>query len=130
MPQNGKVIFVETGASDPDFNLRREPGFILSAKTKNGVVFASVIERHGEYNPTVEYTKGSHTQVKNVEHFRFGTVDYIRVTSKSGEFVGLAIAQDGSEDSRHSIEIDGKTISWRGPYFLVNSQKHASQGEL
>ena len=130
MPQNGKVIFVETGASDPDFNLRREPGFILRAKTKNGVVFASVIERHGEYNPTVEYTKGSHTQVKNVEHFSFGTVDYIRVTNKSGEFVELAIAQDGSEDSRHSIEIDGKTISWRGPYFLVNSQKHASQGEL
>jgi len=36
---------------------------MLRAKTNDGVSFASVIEPHGDYNPTVEYTIGSHSQV-------------------------------------------------------------------
>ena len=130
MPKNGKVIFIETGATDPDFNLRREPGFILRAKTTGGASFASVIERHGEYNPTVEYTKGSRTQVKAVEHIERGNISYVRVEGKNGEVVGLAIAHGAAADSSNSIEIDGQTISWQGPYHLVNSQSHKAKGGL
>lgn len=129
MPETGKVIFVETGATDPDFNLRHEPGFILRAKTRGGVAFASIIERHGEYNPTVEYTKGSHTQVKQVRHIKGEGVDFIRIETKAGQIVGLAIAPDAAADSRNQIEIDGETVSWQGPYHLVHSKIQAEQGE-
>ena len=125
MPEDGKVIFVETGATDPDFNLRKEPGFVLRAKTKGGVAFASVIERHGEYNPTVEYTKGSHTQVKHVRHIQDGDIDVIRITTVKGESVSLAIAKGASDDSQHKIVIDGKEIGWQGPYHLIHSEIHS-----
>ena len=98
---------------------------MLRAKTKGGVAFASVIERHGEYNPTVEYTKGSHTQVKHVRHIQDGDIDVVRITTVKGESVSLAIAKGASDDSQHKIVIDGKEIGWQGPYHLIHSEIHS-----
>jgi len=58
VPANTKVVFTQIGANDPNFNLKPEPGFMLRAKTNNGAAFVSVIEPHGDYNPTLEYTLG------------------------------------------------------------------------
>jgi len=77
VPAGTKVVFTQVGANDPNFNLKNEPGFMLRAKTNNGVSFASVIEPHGDYNPTVEYTLGSHSRVKSVSHFEGGAAEYI-----------------------------------------------------
>jgi len=63
MPENGSVIFAEIGANDPNFNLRREPAFILRANSNDGISYVSVIEPHGEYNPTVEFTLNSHSEI-------------------------------------------------------------------
>ena len=124
VPSGTSVIFAEIGASDPDFNLRREPAFILRARGDDGVSFASVIEPHGDYNPTVEYTVGSHSQVASVTHAESGADEFIEVTLKSGKKIGLALAASTDSDEQHSAEINGKTVSWTGPYGLFGS-KHA-----
>jgi len=124
VPQGAEIIFAEIGANDPDFNLRREPAFILRSGNNDGVTFASVIEPHGEYNGTVEYTLNSHSNIKSVRHFESGSHDYIRIETKDGDVVGLAIAGVPDAQAVHSMSVDGEELSWTGPYKLFQSQKH------
>jgi len=129
VPENTKVIFAEIGASDPDFNLRREPAFIYRSNSDEGASFISVIEPHGDYNPTVEYTLNSHSNIKTVRHFESGSDEFIQIETKEGEKVGLAIAGDMSSDATHSIDVDGVTKNWTGPYKLFHSEKHMSEAK-
>lgn len=129
IPEGTDVIFAEIGASDPDFNLRREPAFIFRANSSDGASFVSVIEPHGDYNPTVEYTLDSHSNVKSVRHFESGADEYIEIETKGGDLVGLAISGDMSESASHTIDINGKARSWSGPYKLFHSEKHLNKDE-
>ena len=124
MPAASSVIFTEVGANDPNFNLRREAGFVLRAKTSGGVSYASVIEPHGEYNPTLEYTLGSHSQLESVEQFSNAAADYVHIKTKDGHTIGFGIAKNSEPSAQHVIDVNGETKSWTGPYHLFNSALH------
>ncbi len=49
-----EVYICRGGASDPDFNLRSEPMYILREKNAGNHVFASCLETHGKYDLQVE----------------------------------------------------------------------------
>ena len=127
VPEGSEIIFAEIGANDPDFNLRREPAFILRSSGNDGVSFTSVIEPHGEYNPTVEFTRDSHSNVKSVRHFEGDSNEFIQVESKDGETVGLAIAGDRDQSATHTMKVQGVDVTWTGPYKLFHSQKHIKE---
>ncbi len=128
VPKNTKVVLAEIGATDPDVNLRREPAFIYRAQSNDGVSFASVIELHGEYNPTVEYTVDSHSSVKSVKHFEAGPDEFVLIENKDGQRVGLGIAGDAASDATHSVNVEGVDMSWSGPYKLFHSEIHLNKG--
>lgn len=94
VPQSAEIIFAEIGANDPNFNLRREPAMILRAEAKD-VAFVSVLEPHGEYNPTVEYTVNSHSNVASVvlSQDNNGT-DVVTITTKSNQTISLTLSED------------------------------------
>lgn len=128
VPENTEVIFAEIGATDPDFNLRREPAFILRSNGQNDANFASVLEPHGEYNPTVEYTLNSHARVAKVEHVKDGANSYVHIETKAGDIVGLAISSAPSPSESHTMSVNGKDVTWTGPYQLFHSEKHTNTG--
>lgn len=127
VPEDTQAIFVEIGANDPDFNLRREPGFVLRAKDKGDVNFVSVIEPHGEYNPIVEYTLNSHSRVEDVRHMQDGGKHYVTIETKSGETVGFAVASDQTQGARHTMTVAGQVVSWMGPYKIFHSKRHLAK---
>ncbi len=49
-----EIFICRGGASDPDFNLRNEPMYIVREKNAGGHVFASCLETHGKYDLQVE----------------------------------------------------------------------------
>ncbi len=120
-PPATKVLFAETGANDPNFNLKRKTAAILSAQARNAS-FITVIEPHGEYNPTLEFTTNSHSAVKSVEQAVKGSARVITVTTQSGDKVSVGIADDAAPDTTHSINAGGVTREWRGPYALFGSK--------
>ena len=124
VPENTKIVFTQIGANDPNFSLKPEPGFMLRAKTTGGVSFASIIEPHGDYNPTAEYTIGSYSQVKSVSHFESGAAEFILIETKAGETVGLGLGAEDNPDGTHSVDVNGKTMSWTGPFKLFHSDTH------
>jgi len=124
VPKDTDIIFIEAGANDPNFNLRREQGFIYRVNGAQNVTYASVIEPHGEYNPTVEFTLNSHTAVKSVTYD--GTLDASIVTVKTvdGQTLSLAMSSNPDADIRHSLESEGQTFNWVGPYKVFHSDVH------
>ncbi len=110
-----QLFLTRVGANDPDFNLRNDPGFMLRTKAKNQV-FASVIEPHGEFNPTVEYSVKSYSQIKSVNVLASddeGTV--VQVEKINNEKWILMIANNSADENQmHSINVSNKTYSWRG----------------
>ncbi|WP_411817451.1 heparinase II/III family protein [Hyphococcus sp. DH-69] len=129
VPENTKVIVAEIGANDPNFNLRREPAFIFRTQSDEGVSFASVIEPHGEYNPTVEYTVNSHSTVKSVDHYKSDSASVVMIESKAGQKVGLGIGRGSDDTIEHSVMVDGEAFVWTGPYKIFHSQNHFDGGK-
>lgn len=121
LPESSSVIFAETGANDPNFNLRREPAFILRANSDQGINFISVIEPHGEYNPTLEYTRKSHSHIKSVTQATGNNALYIHIETQDGQHIGLGVSDDMNLDAAHNVDFQGTSKSWRGPYYLFNS---------
>jgi len=127
VPANTKVVFTQIGANDPNFSLKPEPGFMLRAKTSDGVSFVSVIEPHGDYNPTVEYTIGSYSQIKSVSHFEGGAAEYIRIETTDGNVVGLGLGAEDNPSGTHSVDVNGETVTWTGAYKVFHSDKHIKE---
>ncbi|NRS88037.1 hypothetical protein HNQ02_000947 [Flavobacterium sp. 7E] len=113
------LLLVRLGANDPDFNLRRDPGFIIrKTKTKNAT-FVNVIETHGSYSPVTENALNATSAITNLE-LAYEDDNYVAVTieNKNGTvclFI-LAITNNAIEE-QHTLEIKGKTYSWFGAQY-------------
>lgn len=110
-----EVILGESGANDPDFNLRREPMIILrAAREADGATFASLLEAHGRYDGAAEQTVASRSLVADLSHDQIGPMDIVRLTLKSGQRFAIAVSHNPDPEQAHSVTLDGDTIAWTG----------------
>jgi len=112
------VFFTRTGANDPKFNLRPETAMIIRTRAASHV-FASVIEPHGIWDPTAEFTAGNFPAIREVKVLAStdeGTV--VRIEGSGDLAWTLMISNRESPVGPHSIEADGKTFIWDGPSAL------------
>ena len=109
-----QVILGESGANDPDFNLRREPIAIQRVTGADTATFVSMIEPHGLYDGATEQTIDSRSLVASLRHVEQSGYDVVIVETKSGAKTALAISYDTDADKRHSMTVDGQEISWSG----------------
>lgn len=115
VPQAGsETILAESGANDPDFNLRREQMLVQRVASGNNTVFASILEAHGRYDGAAERTTASDSQVKTIQHVRHGGADLLLIETLAGAKSVLAISYDQDKNQKHTAAIDGQTISWTG----------------
>jgi hypothetical protein len=109
-----EALFTETGAGDPDFNLRRQQALILRAEGRAEHTFAALLEAHGEYNGTKEYTTASASHVQALERLSDRGLDVIRIVSKAGGEQLVALSHDPDPGQRHSFDLQGRTLEWSG----------------
>lgn len=114
-PQGTQLLFVESGANDPDFNLRREPALIQRLDNARDATFVGLLEPHGSYDAGSELTVNTGSQVKSLTHARAGDADLVTVTFLDGRSTTIAIADDASEGASHRASIGGRNQSWTGP---------------
>ncbi|MEO0464440.1 MAG: alginate lyase family protein [Pseudomonadota bacterium] len=114
---NGKtdVVLGESGANDPNFNLRREPLIVLRAQRDNGrASFASLLEAHGSYDGAAEQTIASRSRVADLSHDRIAAYDILRITLKTGERFAIAVSHNPVPDQAHQATLDGENLTWKG----------------
>ncbi len=62
-----EILFVRPGANDPEFNLRRDPGFLLRRAGEASTTFVSVLESHGSYDPREEVARDPYGSITDLE---------------------------------------------------------------
>jgi hypothetical protein len=115
------LTLVRVGANDPNINLRPDPGFILRARAASHV-FASVLEPHGVWDGTKEFTHGGFPSVQSVEVVAAtdeGTV--VKVAGKDGLAWTILISNRPADDANasHRVEAAGEVFTWTGNAAIV-----------
>ena len=108
------AILGESGANDPDFNLRREPLIILRAQRDGSASFASLIEAHGKYDGAAEQTVASRSRVADLTHNQIDNKDIMRLTLKTGQRFAIAISHNPDPEQAHTVMLDDEKIVWTG----------------
>lgn len=114
------IYFTQIGANDPNFNLRNDKGIMLRKKAKD-FVFASIIQPHGEFDPTLEFTKNSYPDFENIKvlfnDYNFTAID---IEGKNGiKWMVLISNSDNKIDSKHTLKIGDKDFRWTGPITII-----------
>jgi len=120
---SAQLFFTRTGANDPNFNLRREPSYIIRKSGRNRD-FISVVEIHGSYNAVTESSSGAVPGVQSIRLLRDGglTVAQLRVDGK--ELLVGQCDEGGMPAATHSFNAGGVSLSWSGPFTAVYDGKH------
>ncbi len=113
------VLFAELGASDPNFNLRRQQALIFRVRDAGDYSFVSVLEPHGQYNGAEEFTVGSRSAINGIRRQRVGRYDALCIAARNGESRTLLLSYDPKRDTAHSLDIGGVTHEWRGYFGLA-----------
>jgi oligo-alginate lyase len=114
-----ELLFVRLGANDPNFNLRRDPGFIIRKKNSQKATFVNVVEAHGSYSPVTEVAVNAFSSIENLELVYEGA-NYVAVTikNKNGNTILFVLATaNNSVTQKHQLQIKDKTYSWVGPHY-------------
>lgn len=117
------IYFTRTGASDPDFNLRHEPGLVIRKKGENQS-FISVLDIHGKFDPVTESSSGSYSSVKSIRIVKED--DNLLVSEITIDGKALLILQCkkifGASEA-HSFQMSNTIISWNGPFKILYDGK-------
>lgn len=109
-----EAILAESGANDPQFNLRREPMIVQRIDGRDRATFVSILEPHGLYDGAAERTVGSRSQIAELQHLRQEGADLVIIEALDGTKTILAISYDQDPAKRHEATVDGHTVTWTG----------------
>ena len=113
-----QIYFTRTGANDSNFNLRRDPSYILRAKNKNQT-FINVIEPHGNFNPITEIAVNSKSSVTAIEKMEDNaSIMAMKIKTKEGDILIIQSNDDNNPDHQHVINLNGMEMKWTGPYYV------------
>jgi hypothetical protein len=118
-----QMIFAQLGANDPNFNLRSESLLIHRVESAKDHTFVSVLETHGEYNGTSEYTNNATSSLVSLRGSTFDEIDIVTVELVGGVSYSLALAYDGDQHTPHKITHNGRTLEWIGHHALINNKE-------
>ncbi len=117
-----ELMFTRIGANDPDFNLRRDAGFMIRRHGAGDTVFVSTVETHGSYSPVTELAVNSNSSIATLKVV-YHDADYTAVSigDVSGETSVFVVAySDSSSEFEHVLDVEGVTYQWSGPYLYTN----------
>ncbi|MFY0606537.1 MAG: heparinase II/III family protein [Cyclobacteriaceae bacterium] len=115
--------FGRIGANDPNFNLRRDPVFIINRSGEENELFASVLEVHGSYSYVTEKPVNPYGIIKRVEVLHHSN-EYTIVSfgnDADDSWTYMMSNMDNSEDSKHDVDVDGTSYSWEGVFQLLKN---------
>ena len=117
---NDQIILARIGANDPEFNLRRDPAFIIRKKDTQNTTFVTALETHGSYGYVSESAKNAYSNIDQLEIVFQDTIYIgIKITDKKG-IKTLLLLNTKINDAlqKNEISLDNKVYKWTGNYFI------------
>ena len=117
-----QLLFVRLGANDPEFNLRRDPAFVLRRPRATTTTFVSLLETHGSYTPRDELARDPYGHVRDLK-LETDTPEYVAVSfaHTDGQRWRLLLAKNNNDpNGKHTLNSNGRSVSWTGVCHLEN----------
>lgn len=117
-------LFTQIGANDPNFNLRNEHGFIRRVESKNKHQFISVLEPHGEYNPSKEYTLEASSKVTGLRHTQLDDLSLVHIdVANESYLVAINKTKNADNELNQSFNYQNQTYSLNGRFavYVLNN---------
>lgn len=111
-----RALLVESGANDPNFNLRREQALIRRMEGQADAVFFGVLEPHGAYDSRAETVEGSTSRIRSLEQIEGEGAVAVVIELASGTRIVIAVAASPEPEGLHSLGVAGEVLTWRGPH--------------
>ena len=93
--------------------------FIKRKKAAGPTTVAPVLEAHGSYSPVTEKAINSYNDISGVEVL-VNNKDYTIIKLKTKENKNWLVAlANQNEEKQHAIKVEGKDLSWNGPFKLL-----------
>lgn len=106
------LFLTRLGANDPNFNLRREPAFIIRKNGENQT-FISVVEIHGKFDPVYEFSSNAYPAVQQIKLIRNDDQFSICEILLAGKKIIIA---HSNNDFRNTTNNSSDGINWQGPF--------------
>lgn len=114
-----KLFFTRLGANDSNFNLRRDPAYIIR-KIGANKTFVNVIEIHGNYDTNNEISVDAYPKVENILLLRDDANYLVAKIVVNGKILMVAQSnKSNSKNTAHKITINGAEINWLGPFTVI-----------
>ena len=111
-----EFLFTQLGATDPNFNLRNEQGFIRRVNSADHT-FVSVLEPHGEYNPSKEYTLDAVSTVADLAYTEQDDIVFVELSIADTEYL-IAINSSAQTEQEVTFKNSKYSLSGRLSVFL------------
>lgn len=121
MDGNSSLIFTQIGANDPLFNLRNENAFInRKTETKNHT-FVSILEPHGEYNPSKEFTVDAVSKIEKLSHQKYENIDVVEIKFSGDKRYLLAFntAKNIQDNQLNTFSFNGSEYQFNGRFTFL-----------
>jgi len=125
MDGDASYLFTQIGANDPLFNLRNENAFINRKTAAKNHTFVSVLEPHGEYNPSKEFTVAAVSKVQKLSHQKDNNIDVVGISLAGGKHYLLAF-----NSNEKVSESENKTKNNQLNKFSFNGSKYQFTGRF
>ena len=122
---NTQLMMTRSGAGDPNFNLRYEPGFMIRQSNVKDHTFVSIIEPHGLYDLSREITSNYQSAIANIELIK-DDEDYsaVKIENIHGKAYLFIKANKNFNDKKvHNLVLQGKEYSFPGKAYFTECQK-------
>jgi oligo-alginate lyase len=118
-----QIFFTRSGANDPNFNVRREPSYIIRKKGINQS-FINVIEIHGKYDPINEFSSNAYAEVQQIKLLQNDSDYTVATCMLAGKLIQvIQCNKDFEKNKNHSLVINNVKVNWVGPYSILYDGK-------
>ena len=120
-----ELLFARLGANDPNFNLRRDPAFLIRRKGAGDATFVSVVEPHGSYSPVTELAIDAVGRIKALSVVSH-TSEYlvVRISTTDEEHAMFFLSRTGGGAERiHELEVANEVVRWTGPFHFIQRMR-------
>ena len=118
MDGDSSVIFTQIGANDPLFNLRNENGFINRVTQSKNHTFINVLEPHGEFNPSKEFTVDAVSKIEKLSHKKNDGIDVVEIELIGNKryLLALNLAEDIKDNQLQTFLFNGSKYYFTGRF--------------
>lgn len=118
LPAQTEILFGRAGANDPNFNFVEDKMFMLRTNATDHQ-FINILETHGEYNGTKEFTVNAKTAVSALSGEVIDDIQVVDFIYDGQQYLLVFARSATNADTQRTFSYDGQTYSITGQYQII-----------